>query len=484
MGVHISAGGPRREGFFGVRGRGGVQTPTVGASRLEKREEKPVPPTCGATLNVGQRRALDALASGRNVFLSGSAGTGKSYVLRVYLAQAKERGLNVVVCAPTGIAALNVGGTTIHKAFRAKIGPYLNSSATVRVTEVVKSADVVVIDEISMCRIDLFQFIGRVIQRENGRRADEGKRGPIQLIVVGDFFQLPPVLPDSEKPALESVYGVGAKYAFQAPAWEQFEFAPAVLDQVVRQADGEFVDHLNLLRAGVVDGCEWFENNTSPVPQERAVYLCPRKKEVARVSGEKLDALKGDPVTFAARITGKVADGECPADKELVLKTGAQVIMLNNDAENRWVNGTIAEVARLSPSYLYVKLPDESIVEVARHKWDIEEYEVGQAAGRLNKVVAGSFEQYPVRLAYAITIHKSQGQTFDCANIDPNAFDAGMLYVALSRVKTPQGIHLLEPIYEDSVKVDPVVVEFYREVTAPQGANCSNEEQSAEGHCD
>ena len=470
MSVRFSSGGPKREGFFGVRGGGCAQVPAGGVSRLAEKKEAPARMACDATLNTGQKRAFDALQSGRNVFLSGSAGTGKSYVLKVYLAQAKERGLNVVVCAPTGIAALNVGGTTIHKAFRAKIGPYLNSSATVRVTEVVKSADVVVIDEISMCRVDLFQFIGRVIQRENGRRLDEGKRGPIQLIVVGDFFQLPPVLPDSEKSALESVYGAGMKYAFQAPAWEQFEFASAVLDQVVRQADEVFVDHLNRLRAGVVDGCEWFENNTSPVPQDRAVYLCPRKKDVAQVNSDKLEALKGEPVTFHARITGKVADGECPADKELVLKQGAQVIMLNNDPENRWVNGTIAEVARLSSSFLYVKLPDGSNVEVARHKWDIEEYEADSAAGRLNKVVAGSFEQYPVRLAYAITIHKSQGQTFDCANIDPNAFDAGMLYVALSRVKTPQGIHLLEPIYEDSVKVDPVVVEFYKEISGSREA--------------
>ena len=240
-------------------------------------------------LTTKQAHALRCMMSGQNIFLSGEAGTGKSFVLQEFLAKTNR---NTVVCAPTGIAAINVGGTTLHRVFKVPMDPIGPDRKPSKVEEVVEKADIIVIDEISMCRFDVFEFVAKSILK-----ADQETKRRRQLIVVGDFLQLPPVIPDRDRKALEHYWGeefVRDGFAFQAPMWNYFDFVTVVLDEVMRQkGDSDFVTKLNDVRRGNADALEWF--NRHHAPRQPGISICATNKEAESINSAETDRIRGRP---------------------------------------------------------------------------------------------------------------------------------------------------------------------------------------------
>ena len=267
--------------------------------------------TSSFILTNSQKRAIDAFKSGRNVFLSGEAGTGKSFVLNYYLSGIL--GKNVIICAPTGIAALNVGGVTMHRAFAIPTHPLGPKEEPEQISKELLRADVIVIDEISMARFDAFQYVAKSI-----RRAEEESGRHKQLILVGDFFQLPPVITDKDRKILEAMWGrymVRDGFAFQAPLWKSFDFVSILLTDSMRQRDDKpFLDCLNQLRKGNPDCIKWLNSNAckSDVPGIK-IKICPLNKDVERINAAESDKLEGSYSVFKSTVYGKVLPAEKPA---------------------------------------------------------------------------------------------------------------------------------------------------------------------------
>ena len=405
------------------------------------------------TLIPEQQPAFDILMSGKNTFLSGEAGAGKSFVLRAFIDALKILKKNVLITAPTGVAAINVGGTTLHRAFKAPTGPIVDPSSK-STNNVVKSADVIIIDEISMCRQDLFSFVGTKIKNAYIKT---GKQ--IQVVVVGDFFQLPPVITNTDKSVLGEI---GKGFAFQSPLWQFFKFTPVILTKVVRQDDINFITNLNKIRVGDKSGIDWINANASPDLND-GIYLCGVNKLASDINLKKLEELDAEEVVYDAEETGIVSAQEKATDEHLSLKVGAKVMFLINDSMGRYTNGSLGVIKKCCRDYVIVNIGDTDII-VQYHTWEVYDYEVvrdGKKA-KLKKVLRGSFSQLPLRLAYAITIHKSQGQTYDKVNLYPDCFECGQLYVALSRATSTKGLHLMSPLSFKALRTAPEVLNFYR----------------------
>ena len=405
-------------------------------------------------LKKSQKIALDLMLSGRNVFLSGEAGTGKSYVLRYFLDSVTKS--KVLVCAPTGIAAINVCGATIHRTFKAPIGPIVKDP--VGVPDVVLEADIIIIDEISMCRCDLFDYVAKTIVDAEERT---GKKK--QLVVVGDFYQLPPVVTDQDREVLEIAEG----FAFQAKLWDYFNFEKVVLTEVVRQGDDvDFVTNLNAIRKGDSSCIAWVNENAAK-KENKGIHLCSTNKTAADINNQAMRKLKGRVKKYVAIESGEVTENDRATAQELSLKPGTRVMMLVNDKEDKYQNGSLGTISELDRDSLVVDLDNGASVIVERHKWEIMKYEVKtfpSGEKKVEQTVIGTFIQFPIKVAYAITIHKSQGQTYDSANLHPNCFAAGQLYVALSRVKSIKGLHLVNPIKDDYLITSQAVLNFYEDV--------------------
>ena len=425
------------------------------------------------TLNDQQRFALDEMLSGANVFLTGEAGTGKSYVTRAFIDLCKLLNKQILITGTTGIAAINIHGATVHRTFGIPIHPILNPAFRNNATDVLKAADIVLIDEISMCRADVFDYIACQLF---GLEGNDPRHKHRQLIVVGDFFQLPPVVKMEDADTLRQAprfERVSKFFAFESQYWADFYFHCVSLKKIMRQDDPYFISLLNKARIGDVSCVKAFNDACYNKPENpEALTVVGTNKLVEQINCLKFDALEGDPKYYEAQYEGKFNEADCLAEKILGLKPNARVMAIANDTpHNRYQNGSLGTVVECADDYVLVQFDSGRFVRVTPYKWKKQDYVVVDSFDENNNPIQdlhlediGSCTQIPLRLAYAITIHKSQGQTFDHINLQPNTFDVGQLYVALSRVRTLSGLVLLTPISSRGLMCSPEVMAFYRDV--------------------
>lgn len=392
-------------------------------------------------LNKGQKFAYKILLQGYNVFLTGGAGTGKTFVIKKFISTLQRCNKNVMLCAPTGIAALNIGGVTLHRQFKAPLGVILNYNSE-RSEELVRT-DTLIIDEISMCRIDLFDFICRAIANANSVRRNLGLRN-IQIVLVGDFFQLSPVLREYEKKALDAHYkkDIGVGFAFNSIYWNLLELNTIVLTETVRQDDSEFIHNLNNIRIGNKAYIDMIFNKSCKDYIESAITLCGKNREANEINERELHRIDSESMFYRALTSGEIMETDTLAEEMLELRVGARVMTLVNT--DSYTNGMLGTIVGLYDDSIILTLDNGITTEVQRFHWDITRYEVEETPEKeyiIKEINVGYVEQFPVKLAYAITIHKSQGQTYDKVNISPYCWDCGQLYVAISRCKSLNNIH-------------------------------------------
>lgn len=420
---------------------------------------------CYENLNDEQKAAFQILLEGENIFLTGEAGTGKSFLLNAFLDRVK--GKNVLVCAPTGIAALQIGGATIHSVFKLKPQPYLPDQPLGKIQNTVKAADIIVIDEISMCRFDLFDHLCRYIHK-----AGQMAKKPKQVIVVGDFSQLPPVIAKDrevlEEGWKEQVGDISSGFAFLAPGWEKMNFCTIALRQIMRQKeDVQFLENLNKIRNGNSSAIAWF-NRHAVEEEQPGIYMSALNKRVDERNQQEMDQLHTEKRTYEGM--NENFKDTLPTKQSLILCEGARVMSLLNDAGGDYQNGSLGTVKQLKNGSVVVAFDNGCRTEIAPYTWEDIEYqvEIDEKTGKpaLKQVVTGKFTQLPLRVAFAVTIHKSQGQTYDSVNLDPYCFDVGQLYVALSRVTDVGRLHLTREIQKRDLRVSWEVKQFYARATA------------------
>lgn len=397
--------------------------------------------------------------STRNIFLTGQAGTGKTTLIKKFI----EENPNTIVCAPTGVAAVNAGGDTMHKVFSIPVPAYGASISKVTPSKLkeLMLADNIIIDEISMCRNDVFSFAIKVL-----RKAEKLKGKKIRLIVVGDFSQLPPVVSKNDVKYLKKFKYDESGYVFTTTEWKTLNFKIIELTEVYRQENQEFIDNLNKARIHDISCIPYFNQfllTNSSKKEDDLIYICGTNAEADRLNKEYLDNLDGIPVAYQAEKKGRC--GNTNIDDIILLKENARVYFtINDQIYNKYQNGTFGIVKSLNEKYVDVEILNnqnkKEIISVYPHKYSIYSYKVKN--NNLTKEEIGSISQIPLKLAKAITIHKSQGKTFYNVILSPQIFAPGQLYVALSRVRSPEGFFLQEPILEEYLKIDKKVEEFYK----------------------
>ncbi|MCM1065959.1 MAG: AAA family ATPase [Muribaculaceae bacterium] len=427
------------------------------------------------------RRLLELVENtNSSVFLTGKAGTGKSTFLR-YIIDHTDK--NCAVLAPTGIAAVNVRGQTLHSFFHLPLQPVLPDDPdfapaklrdrlqlTGRSIKLFKEIELIVIDEISMVRADVIDLVDRILRTFGGdRRKPFGGK---QLLLVGDVFQLEPVVTAEDKAILQRVYRY--PFFFNARVFADFGLASIELRKVYRQKATDFVDILDRFRLGVPDHADIDAVNSrlrepddtdAAAPAKIVMTLAARRDSVKRINDMHLERLDTPELCYRGEVSGDFPPTAYPTDLELRLKVGAQVIFLRNDPERRFVNGTLGIVSRTEPDKLIVELENGSEIDVEPVSWENVSYEYEAKTKRVSTRVKGTFTHFPIKAAWALTIHKSQGLTFDNVVIDlgrGGAFAGGQVYVALSRCTSLQGIGLLSRIDARDVFVNPEVLRFSR----------------------
>jgi len=419
-------------------------------------------------INEQFRHALDILEnSDRSIFITGRAGTGKSTLLNHFRNVTRKK---VAVLAPTGVAALNVKGQTIHSFFRFKPGITPDRVKKLRSDNsesIYRKLEAIVIDEISMVRADLLDCVDQFL-RLNGPESDK-PFGGIQMAFIGDLYQLPPVVTGGEKEVFQSLYET--PYFYGARVFDSFEMEFVELEKIYRQHDEQFITLLNAIRNNSVtdEGLELlnqrYQPDFEPPPDEFYVYLTTTNKLAEEINGKRLAGLKGRLYTFTGSIEGDFGQEYLPTAVELQCKVGAQIMMLNNDTEGRWVNGSIGKITgitgnRQGEQIIAAELADGEDVEITPFTWEIFRFFV--EAGGLHSEVIGKFTQYPLMLAWAVTIHKGQGKTIDRVIIDigKGTFAHGQMYVALSRCTTLDGIILKKPALKKHIWTNYQVMDF------------------------
>lgn len=447
-------------------------------------------------LTKGQQAVLEEVKKGSNVFITGSGGVGKSYIVNYIVTELEASGKLVIKTASTGKAAMLIDGVTCHRAFNIPLKATWLAIPYIRKVSPIYEADAILIDEVSMLRIDAFEYIIESVERVNEIRTTEEylsdpnniHRSPIQMIVVGDFCQLPPVIihPNDESPdegdMMSEYYGfdVGPGFAFAAPGWTRSHFVTCELTEVMRQSDKPMIDALNGIRFGDRSALSYFKENKrkrkfSPTDGD-VIYLCGKNKTAERINNTALATLPEQEYKYYAKEEGDVKEQDRQAPRLLRLKTGAHVIMIQNtDKYRNGSSGTITATYEDSVSVLIHETGEE--IDVPYTTWGIERYIIREYNGKkkLEKELIGSFSQLPLRLGYAITIHKSQGQTFDKAvlvlgsddkkenakSTHPEIFSYGQLYVALSRVKSMDNLYIEGNLDLVDKLASPEVLEFY-----------------------
>jgi ATP-dependent DNA helicase PIF1 len=415
-------------------------------------------------VNPEFRKALDVMENtNRHVFITGKAGTGKSTLLDYFRRTTTKE---VAVLAPTGVAALNVQGQTIHSFFHFKpsVTPDKIKKATGPDAKTYKEFDTIIIDEISMVRADLLDCVEKFL-RLNG---PYGKQwfGGLQMIFIGDLYQLPPVVTSSEREIFTHRYETPYFFSAQVFKEKTFEMDFIELEKVYRQTEPEFISLLNTIRnrSCTDEDIEKLNRNYLPgfVPPDEGFYitLTSTNDLAATRNLEKLEALSGPVMRYGGTITGEFDRSSLPTEETLLLKQGAQVMLVSNDKYGLWVNGTLGRVSGVEredgEERVLVTLQDGAVVEVGPHTWELFQYRYERATKRISTRKTGAFTQYPIRLAWAVTIHKSQGKTFDRVVIDigRGTFAHGQVYVALSRCTNFAGIVLTEKIKKSHIRMD------------------------------
>lgn len=430
-----------------------------------------------------------------SVYMTGKAGTGKSTFLR-YIVRNTEK--KTVVLAPTGIAAVNAGGVTLHSFFKIPFGPYAlddeNFSKPGRVKDrqkfnkekrrLIEELELIVIDEVSMVRADVLDFVDLIL-RTYSRRHNEPFGGK-QILMVGDAFQLEPVVRREDWDILRRFYQT--PYFFGARVFGQMQLVQIELKKVYRQHEKDFLSLLDRVRNSSfrADDMGVINSRVNPafeVPEgEMYITLCTLRATADTINEQKLEELADAPMTYKGEVHGDFPENSYPTNLELELKRGAQVVFIKNDKEHRWYNGTLGRVVDMEDEGVWVETDDLNKYFVGRDEWDNVRYKYNEEKHTVDEEVIGSFVQIPLKLAWAITIHKSQGLTFDHAIIDlgRGAFACGQVYVALSRCRTLSGMVLRNALYARDIMTNPGVVKFSRE--ANNAAVIEGQISEAEAH--
>lgn len=416
--------------------------------------------------------------TGQNIFLTGKAGTGKTTFLKSLKERSPKR---MIVVAPTGVAAINAGGVTIHSFFQLSFAPQMGQAneqnRQMRFNKekisIIRSLDSLVIDEISMVRADILDAIDRVMRRFKNRSKPFGGT---QLLMIGDLQQLAPIVKREEWDLMKKEYETA--YFFSSKALKETPYVSIELTHVFRQQDDKFIAILNKIRDNILDKKAQEELNQRynprfvPGDEEGYITLCTHNAQAHRMNESKLKELPSKGKTFKAHVEGNFPEYSFPTDYELQLKVGAQVMFVKNDPdpEKRFFNGKIGQVTTIEDDSVFVQCPgDEDEIEVTSLLWENVKYSIDKNTAEIKEELEGSFRQIPLKLAWAITIHKSQGLTFERAIIDAEAsFAHGQVYVALSRCKTLEGLVLKSPIREHSIISDETVGGFIQQVEKNQ----------------
>ena len=413
------------------------------------------------TISDEQLAVFERMDDGKNLFITGNAGTGKSTLLRHFLLNTKRK---CVVLAPTGVAAMNVGGSTIHSFFKLSFG-FLGYSQpkTMRNARGLKQLDTIIIDEISMVRADILDMIDKTLKHNLKSKLPFGG---LQVIFLGDLLQLPPVVHQEEYHMFDELYG--GYYFFHAPVFHQAEIQTIELQEVFRQTDKKFLTILAAMRnkALTPDQLSTLNQQVSyspPDAHDEHIVLTARNFEADTINQSNLNKLRGSTKVYKAIITGDFKENDAPSPPILKLKVGARIMITKNDAseEKAYVNGALGTVLELKTSTAIVDVEGKEI-ELSAETWEQTRYEFDGTKDEWNSVVIGNYKQLPLKLAWAITIHKSQGKTFEQVYIDlgSHAFAHGQTYVALSRCTSLEGVQMKRQLRNSDIIIDPQVSEF------------------------